>query len=394
MAHHPLAAEIAGRIQRFQEGLAERGVSGAMVVHKANLYYLTGTDQDAHVWIPVEGSPLLMVRKSFSRAVQDSPLEDIVPLPGLSKLPELIRDRSGRLPERLGLELDVLPARFFLAYQKLFPGELADISHVIRSVRMIKSPYEIDCIQRAAGMADRMYRQVPAFLRESRTETELASRVEAFYRTLGHPGLVRTHAFNMECVYGQVMAGAGAAVASNAAGPTGGEGLGPFYSQSSGTRVIGKHEPILVDHAANASGYIADQTRIFSIGPLDDELMDAHRSMVEIQDTIARRGVPGAVAGDLYDLALDMAHRAGLERGFMGYPDPVPFVAHGVGLEIDDWPVIGRGSDTVLAEGMVFAVEPKVVFPGKGVVGIENTFCVTQKGMKKLNRFPDEVCVC
>jgi Xaa-Pro aminopeptidase len=158
--------------------------------------------------------------------------------------------------------------------------------------------------------------------------------------------------------------------------------------------VIGKHEPILVDHAANVSGYIADQTRIFSIGPLADELMDAHRAMVEIQDTIARRGVPGVVAGDLYGLALDMAQRAGLDRGFMGCPDPVPFVAHGVGLEIDDWPVIGRGSDTVLEEGMVFAVEPKVVFPGRGVVGIENTFCVTPEGMKKLNRFPDEVCVC
>ena len=394
MAHHPLAAEIADRTKRFQHRLAEHGVDGAIVVHKANLYYLTGTDQDGHVWVPVEGSPLLMVRKSLPRALQDSPLEEVVPLPGLSKLPALIREHSGHLPTRLGLELDVLPARFFLAYQKLFPGEVVDISHVIRGVRMIKSPYEIDCIRKAAGMADRMYHQVPAFLRESRTETDLASRVEAFYRTLGHPGLVRTHGFNMECVYGQVMAGASAAAASNAPGPTGGEGLGPFYSQGSGAKVIGRHEPILIDHAANANGYIADQARIFSIGPLDEDLTEAHHAMLEIQEAVARRGVPGAVAGDLFELALEMAKRAGLEDGFMGYPDPVPFVAHGVGLEIDDWPIIGRDSDTILEQGMVFALEPKVVFPGKGVVGIENTFLVTRNGMKKLNRFPDEVCVC
>jgi Xaa-Pro aminopeptidase len=395
MPQHVPAPEIAARIQRFQHILGEQGLDGAILVHKANLYYLTGTDQDAHIWVPVDGSPLLMVRKSLSRALKDSALEDVVALPGLSRLPILIREHTGRLPTRLGLELDVLPTRFFFSYQKLFPGaELLDVSHGIRGVRMIKSPYEMECIQKAAGMADRMYQQVPAFLQDSRTETELAARVEAFYRTQGHPGLVRTHRFNLECVYGQVMAGAGAAAASDGPGPTGGEGLGAFYSQGSGSRVIGTHEPILVDHAANAEGYIADQTRIFSIGALPDDLLRAHQAMLEIQEAVAQRAVPGAVAGDLFRLAMEMAQRAGLKEGFMGYPEPVPFVAHGVGLEIDDWPIIGKGDPTVLEEGMVLALEPKVVFPGRGVVGIENTFVVTKEGMKKLNRFPDGVCVC
>ena len=78
----------------------------------------------------------------------------------------------------------------------------------------------------------------------------------------------------------------------------------------------------------------------------------------------------------------------------MGYPDPVPFVAHGIGLELDEWPLIGRKHSTILEEGMVLAMEPKTVFPGKGVVGIENTFVITKYGMKKLNQFPDNIIEC
>ena len=102
-------------------------------------------------------------------------------------------------------------------------------------------------------------------------------------------------------------------------------------------------------------------------------------------------GRPGVIAKELYHLALKIAEEAGLAGRFMGYPDPVPFVAHGVGLELDELPIIGRGSDTPLAEGMVIALEPKFVFPGQGVVGIENTFVVGPDGLKKLNAFPDAI---
>jgi Xaa-Pro aminopeptidase len=190
------------------------------------------------------------------------------------------------------------------------------------------------------------------------------------------------------------MAGKGGAIASNSLGPTGGKGLGPFYSQSAGKDKIGKHEPVFVDYAANVEGYIADQTRIFSLGNLPEKFHRAHNVMLEVQDKLTEKGRPGVRAGDLYTLALTIAKKAGLEEGFMGHPDPVPFVGHGVGLEIDEWPLIGRNSDTMLEEGMVMALEPKFIFPGQGVVGIESTWVVTQRGMIKLNRFPDGIFEC
>lgn len=387
--------EISKRLNRFQDELAAHEVEGALIVQKTDLYYLSRTDQDAHLWVPVSGKPILMVRKSMARAMEDAVMESIVPLPNFSHLPGLIRDRAGKLPKRLGLEMDILPTTYYLTYQRLFPDtEMVDISPLIRGIRMVKSAYEISCITRAAEMADRMYEKVPGYLAGATTETDLAVRIEAFYRTMGHPGLVRTRSFNMECIYGQIMSGKNAAMPSTSAGPTGGKGLGPFYSQSAGMEEIGQHEPIIVDYAANVEGYIADQARIFSIGKLSTEFHKAHNVMLEVQEKISEQGEPGVRSEDLYDMALKIVEKAGLKEGFMGYPDPVAFIAHGVGLDIDEWPVIGRKSDTLLREGMTIAIEPKIVIPGKGVVGIENTWVVTPQGMKKLNRFPDAIFEC
>jgi Xaa-Pro aminopeptidase len=153
------------------------------------------------------------------------------------------------------------------------------------------------------------------------------------------------------------------------------------------------HTPILVDYTANVEGYLSDQTRIFSIDALPEKLQNAHKVMVEVQDAMAREGRPGVMAKDLYAVALKIVEKADFMEGFMGHPQPVPFVGHGVGLELDEWPVIGKGSEHILEQGMVIALEPKMVFPGQGVVGIENTFAVTETGMEKLNRFPDDIVI-
>ena len=386
--------EIYGRIQRFQDRLSALGVDGALMVEKTDLYYLSGTKQDAHLYVPSTGAPLLMVRKDFDRAVRESPIKEVVPLSGYSALSRMISERGNNLPRRMGLEMDVLPANLYFLYERLFPDtEMVDVSKLIREVRMIKSAHEISCVAEAAGIADAMYNRVPEFLKSAPTELELSIKVENFYRKMGHPGIVPIRGFNVDSAYGHIMAGENAALPSNSPGPTGGRGLGAFYSQGAGNIKINAHTPILIDYCANHMGYIADSTRIFSIGPLKDSLYHAHQVMLEVQDTVARKGLPGVKAEDLYRLALDIVEKAGLSHGFMGSPHGVPFVGHGIGLELDEWPVIGRKSQTLLQEGMVIALEPKVVFPGQGVVGIENTFVVTGNGMKKLNRFPDDIMV-
>jgi len=390
-----LKNEVPLRLTRVQKGLRKQGLDGAVFVQKADLFYLSATDQTAHLWVPSEGSALLMVRRSVVRARQDAAIQDIVHLPGFSALPQLILEHDGRLPLRVGFEMDVLPVNQYRIYKNLFPdAEMVDISALIRRIRMIKSPYEVSCMTRAAAMGDRMFEEVPAVLDFAETEIDLARHLESYYRGLGHPGLVRARAFNMECFYGHVLAGSSGAVPSASPGPTGGQGLGPYYSQGAGRGKIRPHEPILVDYTSSVDGYVSDQARLFSIGKLPRKLLQAHDVMIEVQETLMENARPGFVAGELYDNALQVVRKYEMEEGFMGYPDPVPFVAHGIGLELDEWPIIGRNSRTVLEEGMVFALEPKFIFSGEGVVGLENVFVVTSDGLRKLNRFPDTVFEC
>jgi len=69
----------------------------------------------------------------------------------------------------------------------------------------------------------------------------------------------------------------------------------------------------------------------------------------------------------------------------MGFGEgQVKFVGHGLGLEIDEFPLIAPGFVQELAEGMVIALEPKFVFPGKGVVGLEDDYLVTPSGVERL----------
>ncbi|MBU1743063.1 MAG: M24 family metallopeptidase, partial [Proteobacteria bacterium] len=181
------------------------------------------------------------------------------------------------------------------------------------------------------------------------------------------------------------------AVGGNAPGPTTGQGLWPVRPQGAGWRRIGRHEPICVDIVSILGGYQVDQARIYSLGRPPDEVYRAQEAVLAVQDLIVDRARPGVVAGDLFDAAVDLVRAAGFERSFMGLGNGVPFVAHGVGLELDEWPVIGRGSNHVLQAGMTFALEPKIALPGVGMGGVENTFAVTEDGLERLTNYPDRI---
>ena len=74
-------------------------------------------------------------------------------------------------------------------------------------------------------------------------------------------------------------------------------------------------------------------------------------------------------------------------------PERIRFVGHGIGLEVDEFPFLAGGQQLELQVGMTIALEPKLIFPGKGVVGIENTHVVTDDGLDQLGQFPAEVLV-
>lgn len=374
--------------------MAQNGFDGALIVQRVDLFYLSGTGQDAHLFVPAKGQPLLLVRRDFDRARGDSPLEHVWPAPGLPDLKKAVLDALPQEPKSLGMELDVLPVNNYRLYQDLFRGvEIQDVSPLIREVRMIKSEYEVDLIRRAAEMSDAMLGHVKHVLREGLTEMELAGLLEAFYRKQGHQGYVRVRSFNQEVFYGHVMSGSNLAVPSCSVGPTGGPGLNAGLPQGAGSKKIARHEPVQIDYVGIIGGYVVDQARTFFVGEPPDKFLRIHSVALSVQDALIRQARPGARAEELYDTAVRMVADAGLSTGFMGYPQPVPFVGHGIGLELDELPLVGKKSPHVLLPGMVIALEPKFILPGEGLAGIENSFVVTETSLEKLTKFDDAIQV-
>jgi len=387
------AAELQGRIARLQESLRLSGVDGALIVQKTDLFYFAATAQQGWLYVPATGAPVLMIFKEFERAQAESALEDVVSLAGPKKIPDIIRERGYRLPKQLGMELDVLPVNLYRQYDSIFQdSRIVDVSTAIRLLRAVKSPYEIQLIRQAAAGSDAVSARVTGLLRAGKTEIELAGELEAYARSLGHQGIVRMRLWGSELFYGHLMAGPSAAVPSYLASPTGGAGVSPMIGQGPGFRKIEKNEPVLVDYVFALNGYLSDHARIFAIGTLPDELLRAHAAMLEIQEEVKRLAVPGAIAGDIYDQMVASAEQKGYGEWFMGVGERrIRFTGHGVGLELDEFPFLAKGQQLPLAEGMVIALEPKVVFPGKGVVGIENTHLVTASGLEPLTKFQDDI---
>lgn len=388
------ATEIEERITRLQSRLAGEGLDAALLVQATDLFYFAGTAQQAHLYVPQRGQALLAVRKSVTRAQEESPMQAI-PLESLRHLPDLLRSNGFPDPARLGMELDVLPAAQFFRYQKLFPGvELRDLSAGIRLIRTVKSDYELAIMRRAAAVAELMFQAAREHLRPGMTELELAALVEAAGRHAGHQGTVPVRAFNQGMHFGHLLSGPGAALPSSADSPTGGRGLNPRIPFGAGQRTISRNEPVLLDLLAAVDGYLVDQSRVLAVGSLDPRLVHALGVARDIQDRVASLAVPGADTGELYRRAVSLAADAGLGDHFMGWGESrVAFVGHGIGIELDEPPVFARGADIKLEEGMTFALEPKFTFPDLGVVGIENTYVVRPGGAERLTFSADDACL-
>ncbi len=389
------AAELQARIEKLQLAMAEKKVQGALIVQKTDLFYFSGTSQQGWLYVPAEGKPLLMVFKEFERARGESALEDVVSLVSVKKIPGLLQERGYALPAVLGLELDVLPANMYLQYRSIFKdAEVVDISLEVRLVRAVKSAYEVGLMKKAAALSDQVAARVPELLVAGKTEIALAGEIEGYARSLGHQGIVRMRLWGSELFYGHLMSGEAAAVPSYLASPTGGEGVSALIGQGPGFKKIGPNEPILVDYVFALDGYISDHTRIFSLGPVADELVRAHEAMLEIQEAVKKLAVPGVQSGQIYEEMVSLAEARGYGEFFMGVGErKIRFTGHGVGLELDEFPFLAKGQTLPLAAGMVIALEPKVIFPGKGVVGIENTLLVTDRGLESLTRMDDHIRV-
>jgi Xaa-Pro dipeptidase len=386
------SSEIESRLHCLQEFMGQDGLDAVLICQNVDLFYFSGTMQPGFLYIPFQEEPVFFSKKNMERASEESPLTNVMALTSTKAIPSLLVERGLPLPQVLGLEMDVLTANAFLQLKNIFEGSrLLDASILIRKCRMIKSSWEIENMVRSAQMMTAMILEVSKILKPGMTEIELAGLIEAFLRKEGHQGFTRLRGFNQEIVYGHVLSGLEGLKASYIDAPSGGSGLGPAFSQGAGLKPIRPQEPISVDSVGCYNGYFVDQTRMFSLGQPAPAVMKAFQALQKIQESIVQRAQPGVPCEQVYFWALDEAGRLGYRTQFMGTDkNRVSYIGHGVGLELDELPIIGQKFNWPLEPGMVLALEPKIFLSGHGLVGLENTYKMTESGLELLTTAPDD----
>ena len=400
------ANEIERRLKLAQKALGEAGFDGLLILQNIDRYYFTGTLQDGILWLPNQGEPVFWVRRSLKRARQESPITDLRPQPAESSKLETELRAVIAPQSRIGLEMDVVPARLLARFQRLLPDScrISDASSLIRDLRACKSPYEISCIKKAAAIMNQVMEHAASVLTSGISEVELMAELEHQARRLGHLGIIRMRGWNSELFFGHALSDAEAARRGYLDAPTNGLGLSPAFSQGASHNLIKDGVPISIDFMVNYEGYLADLTRMLCLNEPPKAICRAHQNLLTLNRELVAALRPGAESGEIFKLARKLAQDFGFADYFLGHgPDQVSFVGHGVGLEVDEFPFIARGNHMELKAGMVVALEPKLTFPPghhartpydqipASAVTTETTYLITEESTYPLTLSPEQI---
>lgn len=387
MIQNELIGDLKIRWNRMQQAMQQINADGCLLSVDVNLYYTTGQIYSGYFYLPVEGAPWFFVKRP--NGLSGNQVEYIRKP---EQMAELFTANGLKMPEKLLLEADELSYTDYIRLQAIFnPKETANATTLMRTVRRIKTPWEITQFRISAKKHSATYSEIPDCFQPGMTDLELQYEIEKRMRQHGSIGIFRAFGANMDIFMGSVLAGDNAESPSPFDFALGGGGMDASCPLGANGTLLKEGTAIMVDMAGNYTAYMTDMTRVFSVGRLTEQAYHAHQTALTIQNEIQKTAGPGTPCADLYNLAVAIAGQEGLLDYFMGTKQQAKFVGHGIGIQINELPVLTPRSKEVLLSDMVFALEPKFVIPGVGAVGIENSFLVTENGLEKLTHFDEEI---
>ncbi|MBW2409721.1 MAG: aminopeptidase P family protein [Deltaproteobacteria bacterium] len=390
------AAEIQQRGENVQKQLQLQDIGGLFIVQRVDLFYFSGTAQNGFLFMPAEGEPVLFIRQYYPRAREESSIKNIIEIKSITEIPGLISDMFGKIPPRMGFELDVLPVNDFNYYRQLFgKQEYVDGSPIILNLRMIKSDWEIRQMEKTAELARKTYEHMQTVIQPGLTEMEFAGIAEAYARKIGHQGKIRTRHYQTEGYPWHFLSGNSGGMVGLLDAVASGEGTSPAFPAGAGSKKLHPNEPIMVDMGLVLNGYHLDETRMLAIGGMPDRAMQASRTAIEIHNRVIDRAKPGIAVRELFEYSVNLAQSLGYAENYLGPPGhKVSFIGHGIGLEIVEPPFVAKNRKDLLKPGMTFALEPKMLYEKEFAAGIESVFVVTDTGARLISKVPVEVFIC
>lgn len=383
-----LQPELKLRRDKIRALMVQQGIDAALITCNVNLIYTYGRVVSGYLYLPLNAPARLFIKRP-----NDIEGEHIHPIRKPEQITELLKECGLPLPAKLMLEGDELS---FTEYNRLaacFPEtEVVPCgTALIRQARSVKTPIEIEMFRRSGAAHTKAYEQIPSVYQPGMTDRQLSIEIERLMRLEGCLGIFRVFGQSMEIFMGSLLAGDNAAVPSPYDFALGGKGLDPSLPGGVSGTLLQAGQCFMVDMGGNFYGYMGDMSRVFSIGRLPEQAYTAHQTCIEIQEEITAMAKPGTVCEDMYNKAIEIVTKAGFADYFMGVDQKAKFIGHGIGLEINEMPVLAPRMKQELEPGMVFALEPKIVLPSIGPVGIENSWAVTTDGLEKLTLCKEEI---
>ncbi len=366
-------------------------LSGLMVFSPLNIYYLTGTLADGFLWLPMEGEPVLFVKRALERCFAESHLTNILLFKSYVDSINICNDLGLDFGKHMALEMGALPwdmvndLQLSFAKQNFVNGDM-----ILAKARSRKSEWELNKMRIAGERHNAgLYELLPERLKAGMSERDVARLSWDIFFSLGHGGINRLGNFGEECFLGHIAAGDNGNYPSHFNGPLGLMGEHPATPCMGNAKSIWENEQVLaLDIGFIFEGYHTDKTQVYFAGnmlDIPDDVRRAHDACIFIQDRASQALKAGAIPAEIWESAEKQAQKLGVSEGFMGLgKNKVPFLGHGIGLVIDEYPVLASRFEEPLELGMTIAIEPKVGIPNVGMVGVENTFVVGEHGGQSL----------
>jgi Xaa-Pro dipeptidase len=386
------------RLEQLQANLRHKGWQAALVMQPRDLYYYAGTAQPANLWVPDEGDPVLFTRRVHKLAQEATWIDRTVSASGFGEMSRALADLDLSLPSGaiLGVEQDVLPYRLVEGLKKNLEGvTLENLSPLVLKQRFVKDDEELARIRKAVELWEKGHEAIMETLAAGVAEYEVAAAMENAARRGGGDGMVWPRRWDSYLPAGGIVAsGPNTWEVSGEAMTVTGVGLSQALPWGPSSRRLEAGDLVVVDFALSYEGYHCDMTRTYCVGDPSQEQRDLWERLLELHLQVVDRVRPGVTGEELYLVARGLAEDTGLIYNFMGIgSERGSYIGHSIGLEVDEWPVLGAGYREPLPVGAVITIEPKFMVPGQGAVMVEDDIVVTPSGHEVISTLERELFV-
>ena len=368
--------------------MAGAGMDAVVLVHPRDVLYYAGTARPAVLLVGPQ-QVVLFARRGLDLVRREATVGQIEAGGGFGRVAKALRSQ-GLEAGTLGVEMDVVPARLAQRMQGVFSGwTLADASPLILAQRMVKDAREVESIRRAAQVADAGHDALAEVLRPGLTELALAAEVEAAMRRAGHEGYQPLR--NPGARGGGVLLASGEhmTVRGGHGLVVTGAGLSPGTPYGPSRRSVCPGDLVLLDIGSTYDGYTADESRTFVVGRASAAQRALFDLTLQVEEEVLSALRPGAPVAEVYAAAEAIVARGAPPYFAPGELSLPGFVGHGVGLEIDEPPVLWARDEACVEAGMTLAVEVEVSATAASLMTkMEDTVVVESSGARLLTAAP------